>query len=164
MRLNLREIINIPGTLVPFDFEPDLSEAVSECVREIKQARAAGRIKNSAGVLVLSAEIDAALACTCARCLKEFERDVHMHVENTLSDREEDAENPEIYMFEGDTVDVGDVIASDFILNLDERLLCSEDCRGLCQQCGANLNDGPCSCKKEIDPRLAALSQLLDDE
>ena len=164
MRLDLREIINIPGQSASFDFEPDLSDALSGSVRGIKRARAAGRIHNSAGVLVLSADIDAELECACARCLKEFERPIHMHVENTLSDREEDEENPDIYVFEGDQLDVGDVIASDFILNLDERMLCAEDCKGLCPDCGADLNDGPCSCKKKIDPRLAALGQLLEDD
>ncbi len=164
MRLDMREIINVPGASAAFDFEPDLSDAVTGSVRGIKQARAAGRIQNSAGVLVLSADIDAVLECTCARCLKDFERPVHMHVENTLSDRAEDEENPDIYVFEGDDVDADDVIASDFILDLDERLLCSEDCRGLCQKCGADLNDGPCNCKKETDPRLAVLGQLLEDK
>ncbi len=164
MRLNLREIINVPGTSVPFDFEPDLSDAVSGCVRGIKKAKAAGRIQNRAGVLELNADIDTELECTCARCLSDFERPVHMHVTNTLSDREEDEENPEIYIFEGDHVDVGDVIASDFILGLEERLLCSEDCKGLCENCGANLNEGPCNCKKATDPRLAVLGQLLEDE
>jgi uncharacterized protein len=164
MRLDLREIIYVPGASAPFDFSPDLSGAVSGSVRGIKQARAAGRIRNSAGVLVLSADIDAELECTCARCLREFDRSIHMHVENTLSDREEAGENPDIYVFEGDHVDVGDVIASDFILILDERILCREDCKGLCPDCGADLNDGPCACKKKIDPRLAALGRLLDDE
>ena len=41
-------------------------------------------------------------------------------------------------------------------------LLCAEDCKGLCRRCGAKLNLGPCGCKPEIDPRLAALGRLLD--
>ena len=49
-----------------------------------------------------------------------------------------------------------------FVLNMDSKLLCSEDCKGLCSRCGANLNLGPCDCKPEPDPRFAALQQLLD--
>ena len=41
--------------------------------------------------------------------------------------------------------------------------LCRDDCRGLCPRCGANLNDGPCSCEPEADPRFAALQRLLND-
>ena len=48
------------------------------------------------------------------------------------------------------------------MLNLDSKLLCREDCKGLCSRCGKNLNLGPCDCRKEPDPRLAALAQLLE--
>ena len=41
------------------------------------------------------------------------------------------------------------------------RLLCSLDCNGLCPRCGSNLNDGPCDCEPEIDPRLEKLKDLL---
>ncbi|MDY5613643.1 MAG: DUF177 domain-containing protein, partial [Dysosmobacter sp.] len=51
-----------------------------------------------------------------------------------------------------------------FILEMDTKTLCSEDCKGLCPRCGADLNLGPCSCKKEVDPRLAALAKLLENK
>ncbi len=56
-----------------------------------------------------------------------------------------------------------DVLETCFILNMDQKFLCSEDCKGLCERCGRNLNDGPCGCGKQLDPRMAVLSQLLDD-
>jgi uncharacterized protein len=44
------------------------------------------------------------------------------------------------------------------------RFLCHDDCKGLCQRCGKNLNEGECDCsKKEIDPRMAPLQKLLDE-
>ena len=46
---------------------------------------------------------------------------------------------------------------------MDTKTLCSEDCKGLCPRCGANLNDGPCGCKREVDPRLAVLAKLLEN-
>ena len=49
-----------------------------------------------------------------------------------------------------------------FVLNMDSKMLCSEDCKGLCCGCGTNLNFEDCSCEKEVDPRLAALKQLLN--
>jgi uncharacterized metal-binding protein YceD (DUF177 family) len=93
MRVDIREIIGVPGASASFEFEPDLSDAASGSVNGIKRAKAAGRIQNSAGVLVLSADVDAVLDCTCARCLGGFERRVHMSVENTLSERPEEEEN-----------------------------------------------------------------------
>ena len=60
-------------------------------------------------------------------------------------------------------LDLEDTVRTDVLLELPGKVLCSEDCKGLCCQCGKNLNEGSCTCeKKQIDPRLAVLSQLLD--
>ena len=55
-----------------------------------------------------------------------------------------------------------DIIRTVFVLNMDSKLLCKDDCKGLCCRCGKNLNEEACTCQKEIDPRLAALKQLLE--
>ena len=73
-----------------------------------------------------------------------------------------DEDNPEVFPLDGNWLDVSDVLETIFILSTEEKSLCKENCAGLCSQCGKNLNDGPCGCKKEIDPRLAVLGQLLD--
>ena len=49
-----------------------------------------------------------------------------------------------------------------FILDMESKFLCREDCKGLCPVCGRNLNLGSCDCGKKIDPRFAVLEQLLD--
>ena len=51
-----------------------------------------------------------------------------------------------------------------FLLEMDTKNLCSEDCKGLCPGCGVDLNVESCRCKREIDPRLAKLAQLLEPE
>jgi len=164
MLLDLREIIGVPGGKLAFDFEPDMSEAASGSVSRIKEpARAAGNVTNSAGVLTFSANVDAVCLCVCARCLKEFENPVHKHISADLTEGGE-GENPDGYFLQGDKVDAGEIIVTEFILDMDDTLLCDDDCAGLCQSCGFDLNNGPCACKKEIDPRLAVLSALLDDE
>ena len=58
---------------------------------------------------------------------------------------------------------VDELMQEVFLLEMDMKNLCSEDCKGLCSGCGADLNREPCRCKKEIDPRLAKLAQLLED-
>jgi uncharacterized protein len=165
MRLDLREIINIPGSGVSFDYEPDLSEAVDGSVIGIKQpARAVGSIRNIAGVLNFSADVDAVLMCTCARCLKDFEYPVHLTIATLLKESAKDEEDPDVFMLEGDFIDVDEIITTEFILNMDQRFLCREDCKGLCEKCGVNLNEGPCACKLDTDPRLAVLGQLLGND
>jgi len=163
MLLDLREIIGVPGGRVEFDIEPDMTEAVYGSIIRIKQpARAAGNVKNSAGVLTFSANVDTECVCVCARCLKEFELSLHKQISADLTEGGE-GENPDGYFLQGDKVDANEIIVTEFLLDLDERLFCKEDCAGLCQKCGSDLNTGQCVCKKDIDPRLAALEQFISD-
>jgi uncharacterized protein len=163
MLLDLREIIGVPGGRVRFEYEPDLSDAESETGVRINQPpRAAGNVANNAGVLTFSAIVDAECICVCARCLKEFEYPVHQQISAYLTEGGEDLANPDGYFLQGDKVDADEVIATEFILAMDSRYLCREDCAGLCERCGADLNNGSCGCGKEIDSRLAVLKQLQE--
>ena len=164
MLLDLREIIGVPGGEVPFDYEPDLSDAVfGPVVRIERPPRAAGNVVNRAGVLTFSANVDAVFTAVCARCLKEFEYPVHKRISAYLTEDKE-TDDPDRYALYGDKADVDEIIITEFVLDLEPRLLCREDCAGLCEKCGLDLNEEDCSCKTETDPRLAVLEQLLDDE
>ena len=62
------------------------------------------------------------------------------------------------------TVELDEIVISDILLNLPQKRLCKEDCKGLCPVCGHNLNNGDCECEKQpADPRLAVLKQLMDE-
>ena len=74
----------------------------------------------------------------------------------------EENEDEGVFPLEGESADLEDIVRTVFVLNMDSKLLCKDDCKGLCCRCGKNLNDGPCGCQKELDPRFAALRQLLD--
>ena len=162
MLLNLREIIGVPGGKVPFDFEPDMTDAAAgSIVRMERPSRAAGDVTNRAGVLTFTANVDAVCVCVCARCLAEFKRPVHKRIVAYLTEGGEGGD-PDGYFLQGDKVDANEIVLTEFILDMDDRLLCREDCAGLCESCGSDLNSGPCSCKTKIDPRLAALGQLLE--
>ena len=83
-----------------------------------------------------------------------------------LAQEKQDMENDDIVLLDHDEVDLADLAGTAFILDMDTKTLCSEDCKGLCPGCGVNLNREACRCKKQVDPRLAKLAQLLaqDDE
>ena len=70
----------------------------------------------------------------------------------------------DIVLLESDEVDVTELARDAFILDMDTKFLCSEDCKGLCPGCGADLNCESCRCKKAVDPRLAKLAQLLQKD
>jgi uncharacterized protein len=160
MLLDLREIIGVPGGKVRFDYEPNLTNAESGSVVRIKQpSRAAGNVANNAGVLTFSANVDAVCVCVCARCLKEFEYPVHQQISAYLTEGDI-YDTADGYFLQGDKVDADEIISTEFILEMDSRYLCFDDCAGLCEGCGADLNNGPCACGKKIDSRFAVLEQL----
>ena len=162
MVLDLREIIGVPSGKVAFDYELDLTDAALGSVIRIEQpSRAAGSVENSAGVLTFSAIVDALCICVCARCLKEFEYPVHQQISQYLTEGGEDGEDLDSYLLQGDKINADEIIITEFILEMDSTYLCREDCAGLCEKCGADLNDKPCACGIEIDPRLAVLGQLF---
>ena len=94
----------------------------------------------------------------------DFDRDINFPIDVVLVTELADEEHEDEWVFplEGDSADLDDIVRTVFVLNLDSKLLCKEDCKGLCHRCGKNLNDGPCNCQKELDPRFAALKQLLE--
>ena len=163
MKLDLHEIIGAPGTHVDFEYEPDLLDCSVEGAYEIKSlSHAKGEVRNSAGALTLTAVLETDVLCRCARCLKEFEKCISLNVEAALADSLQDEDNPDIYLLEGNYADLDDVLRTTFVLEMPQRFLCSDECAGLCGRCGRNLNDGPCECTAETDPRLAVLRQLLE--
>ncbi|SBW05428.1 conserved hypothetical protein [uncultured Eubacteriales bacterium] len=165
MRLNLREIIHVPGAVLPFDFQMDLSDLEWSGEHYAPNpVHVTGLVRNMAGALVLECEASTKLALTCDRCLKPFTGEKTVILDTLLATELAGEESDTIILLEKDELPLGDLVRETFILEMDTKHLCSEECKGLCAKCGADLNDGPCNCKPDIDPRLAALAQLLDDK
>ena len=164
MILDLHEIIEVPGKSVPCRCELDRERLAFPDLEAFNgPVTAEGRVRNTAGILQLEADVTADMTVRCDRCGREFERRLTPHFTATLQADAEDADSENVFPLEGDGADVSDVAETLFILDLDQKFLCRPDCKGLCPTCGKDLNDGPCDCKKQIDPRMAALGQLLDD-
>ncbi|MGI5895252.1 MAG: YceD family protein [Candidatus Merdivicinus sp.] len=123
-----------------------------------------GKIENRAGVVRLVFCVKFSLDLVCDRCLEPFTREENLTFSHILVQKLESEEEDEDYILcPGGELDLDELVRTDVLLELPTKVLCREDCKGLCGQCGQNLNFGSCKCeKKEIDPRLAVLSQLLD--
>ena len=165
MKLDLTHIAREPGAVLPFDFELDLSPVEWNGQRPFANAvRITGRVRNMAGAMVLAARLSSVLSLVCDRCAKPFEREKTVEYETLLALELENGENDDIVLLDADgTLDLDTLMEEVFLLEMDTKNLCSEDCRGLCPGCGADLNAEPCRCKRELDPRLAKLAQLLED-
>ena len=164
MLLGLSKIIDCPGQSIPFSVSVDLSDlcyGVSYPVSEPVLAQ--GTVRNTAGVLMMEGQVRTTIHGLCDRCAGEFHREIEFPIDVVLVTELASEENEDEWVFPlvGDSADLDDIVRTVFVLNLDSKLLCKEDCKGLCPRCGKNLNDGKCTCEKELDPRLAALRQFL---
>ena len=165
MRLGLKEIIHNPGASVPFSASVDLSDLVfGTCCPVSEPVLAEGTVRNTADVLMMKGTVTTCLHGVCDRCASEFTREVQIPLDVVLVEEfsNEDSEDEWVFPLDGDEADLEDIVRTVFVLNMDSKLLCSQECKGLCCRCGKNLNEGPCGCTKELDPRFAALRQLLD--
>ena len=165
MRFNLKEILHVPGASLPFESQLDLSDLDFYGERPFAHPVVIrGTVRNMADALLLEGSADTTLELVCDRCLKPFRQELRLPVSTLLAETLEDEENDEIVLLEDGAVDLDEVFTTALVLSMDSKHVCSEDCKGLCATCGADLNQGPCGCRKEIDPRLAALAQLLDKD
>lgn len=165
MKLNIRRIMDVPSGTMPFSFALDVSDLdFPQIVYKRGPFGVNGSVKNVAGAIELHGEMEIDMTCICDRCLKQYEVKRSLPVRAYLADTLQDEENPDIFLLEGDEVDLDEVFNTAFVLNMDSKFVCSEECKGLCPICGDDLNDGPCGCGKEIDSRLAVLQQLLDED
>lgn len=105
----------------------------------------------------LKGKMDFHVEQTCARCAENFDYNVThpfaislAHVESKrshkASDQEEEETDLDINFFEGNEIEIAPILEEQFFLSLPYQSMCSEDCQGICQSCGQNLNQKMCGC------------------
>lgn len=165
MLLDLSRLKDRPGSTVPFQIDLDLHELEFGGCRPVTEpVRAEGEVRNTADVFVLSGTVSTTLHGVCDRCAADVVRRVEYPLHAVFAGElanDDGEEDPWLFLLEDGCADLDDVVITAFVLSMDSKLLCKDDCKGLCCRCGKNLNDGPCDCQPEIDPRLAVLRQLL---
>lgn len=146
---------------LPFDlrFSTDLEENQirAEEIRFFGTLRAVGED------VWLNGTASCALSALCGRCLAPVEKEISAELELPVL-REASETETEHILCEGDKIDLQSPAEETLLMAFPFRLLCKEDCKGLCPKCGKDLNEGPCSCKREIDPRLAGLANYFENE
>lgn len=115
--------------------------------------------------IAVSGQIRANITVACGNCLESFILPLSTDIsEAYYNQSQEGVEAGEEWIpYSGDFIDITPEVVRNILLELPMRLVCKEECRGLCPGCGENLNSSRCTCSKEnIDPRLAKLKSLLD--
>ena len=166
MKLDLKPLAQQPGAALPFDFQADLSGTEWNGGRPfIQPVHVEGQVLNRAGALELKARLHTLLSLTCDRCARPFDREKTVEYETLLAFELANGESDDIVPLNGDgELELDELMREVFLLEMDTKNLCSEDCKGLCPGCGVDLNVESCRCKKETDPRWAKLAQLLEQK
>jgi uncharacterized protein len=163
MVISVKEVLAEIVNPLPFSFTVDFSEL--EFFGRIlfpHPGTFTGKVENRAGVLRLLGEISLTMDTTCDSCGEKVKRAVTLPVTHVLTLEESAAEKDDELIFcEDGKLDLADVAADTLVLQTEMRILCKPDCKGVCFGCGAKLNEEPCRCEKEIDPRFEALRSLL---
>ena len=100
-----------------------------------------------ASLMLLSGQFEGLWEVECSRCLKPFRSSFRGRLDET-------------YPLETPEIDAGEEIRQGMVLELPVQPLCSPACKGLCPQCGKNLNEGPCACRSEKPSPFAKLKNL----
>ncbi len=135
---------------------------------------AALRAMRIGDMIEVEGQVSTRVRLACGRCLKTFELPLGSHFALTYTHPTEElqagadheeielrAEDTGLVYFEGETIDLKDGIQEQIVMAFPLRALCREDCKGLCAQCGHDLNDGDCGCRHQpSNGKFAALKDL----
>ena len=150
---------------LPFRYELDLTQRdVFFDWQPVGMAVVSGKITNEAGIVSCSLNVSFTLHLSCDRCAEPFDRSFSFDGTAVLvTELSGDNAEDEYILIPDAQFDADEFAESCILLNMPTKILCSEDCKGVCPVCGANLNVQTCSCQtKRVDPRLEALRQLLE--
>jgi len=170
MRISVSQLLKAPvGTTRDYEVNGTV-----DVIGDGKDRMVQGKVnllRTHRGVLVRGA-LHTEVQLTCSRCLSLFNHPVTLNIEEEyiptvdvisgalLSSPEEPGSFP---IDAHQVIDLTEAMRQYAVLATPIKPLCREDCAGLCQNCGHNLNQEPCGCSPQaVDPRWAELSKLLD--
>lgn len=122
--------------------------------------------KAGKGKFHISAKSFVRLRIPCDRCLEPVDTDVDFVIDESIdmAEASEDEESEEKDYIDGYNLDVDKLVFSEILLSMPRKILCKEDCKGLCLVCGANLNIAECGCDRSVlDPRMSVFKDILND-
>jgi len=164
MVIDISKLLNADGSSVDInkEFIIDAEFISDEDISLNAPVEASGDIKNISGMLYLTLNIRAKYTAKCSRCLEDTHEELDFTINEVLAKPGLENENDDVIILDSNEIDLKDIVVHSLSCALPITSLCSPDCKGLCPQCGCNLNLHTCSCETEdIDPRLAVLKDFL---
>lgn len=173
MVLDLTSLISGKVSHLTFEYELDTASEDTpilppDDVSFAQNVSVRGTLTDTAGYITLEACAELEYTTHCARCLKDISGKFVLNFNRTvaISGTLQNEDNDSYVIVKNGKLDIDRELVEDLLLEFPSRFLCKEECAGLCPKCGKNLNFGPCDCpkEKEIDPRLAIFSKLLEND
>jgi uncharacterized protein len=151
-------------------FQPHEVGEPDDAYRVVAPVELAFEVNKDKDKFRLVGTVRSELELVCSRCLEPFRLPVNAPFDirylpateaSTEAEREVEEEDLETSYYRDDQIDLNELLREQFYLALPMKPLCRDDCKGLCSQCGTNLNTAPCDCAPVWeDPRLAGLREL----
>lgn len=167
MIVNTLESSRALGVAIPFSFTAGAEEieAVHEDFAFEGEIKVNGTITDTGRVFRLEGTIECKKSFDCNRCLEHtVQEQSHEFCEDFKqgTEGEDEGQSADVSYFEGESIELDSLVRDTLLAAQPLSNICREDCQGLCQICGANLNHGDCGCDRFIpDPRLAALKDFF---
>lgn len=171
MRIELADLEGGKGTFA-HTYAPDELELEDERVRLLEPPTVSGEIRQKARRVEVSGGLTAKVQLECDRCLKavafpvysqfilEYVTAEDYEAQQAIELTEEDLD---LSVFDGEGIDVDELVKEEILLALPDQVLCDENCKGICVVCGVDRNVTACNCEtKEVDPRWAGLGKLVN--
>ena len=148
-------------------YQPDELNPEDERITLTTPVEVNGKVKRAGNEVFVNGHVETRVQVECDRCLKSVELPVSADFALeyiTGADYESSSaaalseDEMSVSVFDGEAIDVDEIVKEQILLAVPARTLCREDCKGMCPECGTDLNSGECNCTpNEIDPRWAAL-------
>lgn len=116
--------------------------------------------------ILVEAKVELSLIIPCDRCLesviKDFNIKINREVNMAVTVLPNEDELDEANFMSGNNLDVDKLVHGEILLSLPMKVLCDDNCKGICNRCGANLNHGTCDCDvTDLDPRMAVIRDIF---
>lgn len=167
MLINLTDVFTSEGKdrRESLTFEPDVVSSMGNTYRIQDKSPISLTFTNiGIGKVLVQGEVKMTLSIPCDRCLKTVEVPLHIDFAEEVFSPEIQAEDQDEQEFMlGYELDVEALMNSEILVNMPVKVLCKSDCKGICKQCGHDLNEGDCGCDTFVpDPRMAAIKDIFN--
>lgn len=170
MKINLSKLLTGKVDTIQLDFQyvlNNISELSKYDIIKTNPFHFSGKVYKNSDKIIITLNFEGEVNFRCSRCITSFKKPIFGAFESQILTRKDKdiEENYDGLYLEGDILDLTKSIEEAITLSLPMKVICNEECKGLCPDCGINLNSNNCNCSKEkIDPRLEKLKNFFETE